>query len=658
MKNIIYVFLCLMLFSINGIAQSNLVLNAGFEENNYSANGSFELRKEGYLSNYWYNPLRKRSPHLFTSPERAVAKANSGNVAVGMILGGTKQAKTKYEYITGKLEKPLVKGKAYCVSFSMLLHRSSKWAATDVGVLFHHDEFLIANVAEPQSLEASLYANEGKVVTNTKWQQYNGYYVASGGEDYLSFGKFGEGESVEIKNLGLKPYFRLDGFQDDAYYQLDDISVIEYSETSDCGCAEPPVFRTDTINASNGLQPYLFALDASGSMRKEGVFDSLRNNLTELIEQLPFGTPVTFSTFSSEAKLLFSGKIGNNTAAELDSLLSKVELGSGTNVYSGLESAAKSWSSAGKDSARIILISDGAFTITNKIELLVKKEFENKGRKLTVVQIESKARGTEKLDPYMTSFVYVTPAELRSVIFQMYEVKSLSSVTCKCEREFSEIMNYHFVIDYSGSMSMHKGRAINAVSHLYEQVPQNAVVSITAFSKSATELYVGKKSEMTLSQLDILLSNYKVGGGTDPSPGVKHGLEIAKKMAQDRFSHLILITDLNENILNLKGGMKVHIQNTFNSIDLSVSTISVDLGSTMDFTISGRTQFDQTTSIFRNVSKAKFEKDLFETDRSACDYTTQVYHYNPVSEFAKKEAKKILKLLIHQLMSGGFPTGN
>jgi len=143
MKHIIYLFLGALLYSVSGVAQSNLVLNPGFEENRYSANGSMELRKQGFLTNNWYNPIRKRSPHLFTSPNRAVAKANTGSVAIGMILGGVKQAKTKYEYITGKLEKPLVKGEAYCISFNVLLHRSSKWAGTDIGVLLHHDEYLI-----------------------------------------------------------------------------------------------------------------------------------------------------------------------------------------------------------------------------------------------------------------------------------------------------------------------------------------------------------------------------------------------------------------------------------------------------------------------------------------------------------------------------------
>ncbi|MFT7614819.1 MAG: hypothetical protein ACI9J3_003806 [Parvicellaceae bacterium] len=121
-------------------------------------------------------------------------------------------------------------------------------------------------------------------------------------------------------------------------------------------------------------------------MRKNRVFDSLRDNLIELVELLPYGTPVTFSTFSSGSKFIFSVKIDQDTPGKVDELSSKIKLAGGTNVHAGLDEAAKSWASTGVDSASIILISDGGFTVSNKMEELVKNEFETKGRLLTVVQ--------------------------------------------------------------------------------------------------------------------------------------------------------------------------------------------------------------------------------------------------------------------------------
>ena len=57
----------------------------------------------------------------------------------------------------------------------------------------------------------------------------------------MSFGVFGELKSAKMTELGLKPYFQIDGYQGKAYYQLDDVSVVAITDSSDCGCADPIV---------------------------------------------------------------------------------------------------------------------------------------------------------------------------------------------------------------------------------------------------------------------------------------------------------------------------------------------------------------------------------------------------------------------------------
>ena len=657
MRILVY-FILLVIGLTNIVAQSNLVLNPGFENCPYPMGATRELKKAGYLANNWLSPLDKRSPHFYRAPERSVAKANSGKSAIGLMLGGSKKEKSKTEFITGELKTPLVKDKVYCISFHLLLHRSSNWSSSHIGILFHNEEHLIKDVTDLNTLEANLYANNSEFVTNSKWQKFNGYYVANGGEKYLSFGAFSESESIELKELGIRSDFQMDGMQGKAYYQLDDISVIPFSDTSDCGCADPPVMENIELNNANKLTPYLFAIDASGSMRKDGVFDSLRSNLKALVDKLPLGTPITFSTFSSSAKLLYSGKIEHNTSNEIDDLLSTVNLGGGTNVLAGLEKSSKSWSSEGVDSARVILISDGNFYVNNNIEALVKKDYEEKGRRLTMIHIDSKAKGGERLAPYQTSFIHISPTELKGAIFQLYKATNAGAVPCDCVNEYTDTMNYHFVVDYSGSMSKNKNRAIKVLNELYEQVPPTAVISITAFSQEATQLYIGRKSEISEMELNTLLENHIVKGGTDPTPGVKNGLDLAKEMSDKRFSHLIIITDLKSNLLNEKWEMSSDISKMSKEIDLAVSSVAVDLGTSKDIMLSGRAQFDISTGIFREVSKAKFEKDLFDTFRSACDYSTQPYHYNPANDEFKKDVKRSVKMIFRELMkSGGVSVG-
>ncbi|MCB9187787.1 MAG: VWA domain-containing protein [Flavobacteriales bacterium] len=650
MKWITYIAILFCFQSIG--AQKNLVINPGFEETNYTSNGTRQLKKVGYLSNYWYSPLHKRSPQLFMEPERSVAKANSGYNAIGMVLGSSKQEKTNTEFITGQLSQPLVKGQAYCISFSVLLHRSSKWAAADLGILLHHDRDLITNTEDLTSLKASLYAEDGKFVTATKWIRYNGYYVASGGEQFITLGKFGSSEAVEMKELGYEPYFQVDGLSSKAFYQFDDVTVIAQGEGVECGCAEPPLTEEEIQSDRNGLRPYLFALDASGSMKRGGVFDTLRINLVSLLEELPLGTPVTFSTFSSDASLIFSGRLDVNTSHKVDSLLGLIELKGGTSVLSGLENASRSWD-VGRDSARLILISDGSLTVSNSIEAFVKNQYESKGRMLTVIQIANKPKGAERLEPYQASFLQVALSELRSALFQMHHPTIQNAVACPCANIYTDTMNYHFVIDYSGSMKISKNRAKKAVLNLYEQAPPTAVISITAFSEEATQLFMGRKSDMSLDELEKLLESHNAKGGTDPAPGVKHGLSIAQNMASLRFSHLILVTDLEPLQLNENYGLKGEILKMSKNIDLAVSVATVDLESSIDLLVSGRSQFDITSGTFREVSKQKFEKDLFDTTRSGCDYTTQPYHYNPAGDIAKDASKKTLRLILRELLGVG-----
>lgn len=645
--------LFILILPLTLMAQDNLVLNSGFEMHDVIGPETHQIKGTDYLADNWYSPIR-RSPYLFVTPRRSVAKANGGRSAIGLILGSGKQEKTKFQYITGTLSEPLKKGQLYCISFSTILQRTSKWAATDVGILLHHDQKLLSDISDPTTLTASLYANNRGPVKGTKWDEFSGYYRASGGEKYISFGKFGNSDAVQMKDIGGDPYFEMDGFQTKAFYQLDDISVKAIADTADCGCAQdPPNFKEEEEIIETKYPPYLFALDASGSMKKEGLFDTLRQNLVGLLRLLPEGTPVSFVTFASTSRALYSGIVDENTPNTVDSILSKAALGGGTNVFGGLQLGYGSWESDYADSAKMVLISDGAFSVTPKIVGIVKDNYESKGRKLTIIQIGARASGMERLEPYMDAYIHTTASELGQVVTQLYQEQGgIGGIAynCECEEEYSDTMNYHFVIDYSGSMKQEKTRAITALRYLFERAPDNAMISITSFNQRAEELYVGKKSDITMAQLTIMLRMEQVGGGTDPVPGVNHALVLAESMAMNRYSHVILITDLSSLKLSRIRELSTSIQSTQRTIDLSACAITVDDNGL----IALRSQFDETSGNFLGVTKMKFEKDLFYTNRSSCDYTSQPYHYNPAKAIVKAESKKILLKTLKGIMESAL----
>jgi len=621
-------------------AQDNLVVNPGFEDDSPINRGVYKVKHGRGPIRAWRNPLRN-NPVLFITPKKAVAVAKSGYAAVGIILGSSKQNKTKFQSITGRLKTPLEKGETYCVSFNMLLHRTSRWAATDVGVLFHHDRKVVSDISDPQSLTASIYANDGNAVINTKWQKFSGYYKASGGEQFLSFGKFGTSNALQLKTIKQQQYFETDNYQSKAFYQVDDISVVKSTADSDCGCAEKLPNEEDSLYIPPALPPYLFALDASGSMKKGGLFDSLRVNLARFLDELPIGTPVTFTTFASSSRKLFAGRINENSSFIVDSLLSRAPIGGGTSVFAGLRMAYDSWDTPGPDSAKMVLITDGEFNVTPNVVDIIKTQYETEGRKLTLIQIGSRASVLSQVKPYMDSYIHTTPSELGQVVSQLHGQRGGAAgmaMPCDCIEEFSDTMNYHFVIDYSGSMAQEKMRAISAVKYLFDKIPDNAMISFTTFNRSADLLYQGKKSETTKEDLIRMLRREQTGGGTDPVPGIKYGLRLAKSTSEGRFSHLVLITDLTAPKLSKYIELSRDMKRSMKEFDLAGSTMTVDEGGF----VATYSQFDEATGNHVGVGRIKFEKDLFYTQRSSCNFTSQPYHYSPGKAAMKTHGKKVV----------------
>ena len=644
-----YLSIFSIIIAFFGAGQENLIKNSGFEDFTHKGKGVTKIKHNGNQVISWESSLNNHPIHYFV-PNKSVAIANSGSSAVGLVLGGSKHDKSDYEYITGELSKPLEMDKDYCISFSALLHRTSKWVATDVGVLLHRDHDLVSHIDDPTSLTATIYVNEGEPVRNTKWRQYNAYYRASGGEKYISFGKFGTNESVNVNDLDMKPYFELDGFQNEAYYQVDDFSVVEKKPGVDCGCADglPEVEEEDVQNPVKRA-PYLFALDASGSMKKGNLFDSLRINLVRFLEKLPIGSPVSFVTFSSSARPVWAGEIQENTPEYVDSLLQKSPIGGGTNVFLGLQLSYQSWPTTTPDSAKLVFISDGEFRVNPKIVDIVKQNHDDYGRKLILLQIGARASGLEELEPYMDGYYHTTASELSQAIDQITSGAAMSGdfVDCGCEEEFSEVMNYHFVVDYSGSMAEEKSRAVSAVQYLYQSVPDNAYVSFTIFNTQSNQLYAGPKTGLTMTRLSSMLMGSVTGGGTDPTPGVNSALNFAERHAKDHYTHLILVTDLSAMVLSWRKEMVKNIQDHGSRYDLSAGSIEV----AAEGLVTSRSEFDMITGRFIGISRTKFENDLFGTSKSSCDYTSQPYYYNPAKSYVKSGAKKFFATIFMALLN-------
>ncbi|MBP9990357.1 MAG: OmpA family protein [Bacteroidales bacterium] len=149
------------------------------------------------------------------------------------------------EYLQTQLKEPLVKGATYRLTFRVSLSEYSTGAIATIGGLFTNERITdttqgILMHRETKRISASVVQTintfyqpqvvnpKERILDDTKgWQQIEGTFVASGGEEFLSIGNF---LSASQSNLIFPD--SLENLLPGAYYYIDDIHLecIDYPE--------------------------------------------------------------------------------------------------------------------------------------------------------------------------------------------------------------------------------------------------------------------------------------------------------------------------------------------------------------------------------------------------------------------------------------------
>ena len=133
------------------------------------------------------------------------------------------------DYLQGKLYRKLTIGKSYCLSFYVSLAERSTYAINKIGAYLDDGSvdsvsictFPITNV-KPQ-----IYTND--VMADTmNWKKIEGTFTANGVEAFITIGNFFPKDSITY----YVPYLHLNS---DAYYLIDDVSVVESDLPADAG---------------------------------------------------------------------------------------------------------------------------------------------------------------------------------------------------------------------------------------------------------------------------------------------------------------------------------------------------------------------------------------------------------------------------------------
>jgi gliding motility-associated-like protein len=239
-KNTIYVaslFLSIVSIGIaNTYAQTNLVKNGGFEQNIKCPKNLTDSQTFNSLVGDWKSPT-SNSPKYFNScapissglsvPDNYAGSqiARSGVAYAGLSvftnpttydasLGKLRQ------YLQTKLNSPLKAGRSYY--FEMFVSKADSstmgYAVSNIGAYFSS-----SNLSRNDSFE---FAFTPQIVSTAflsdrlNWVKISGTYVASGGEQYLTIGRFGNEDATTVMNIN--------GFATrESYYYLDDVALID-----------------------------------------------------------------------------------------------------------------------------------------------------------------------------------------------------------------------------------------------------------------------------------------------------------------------------------------------------------------------------------------------------------------------------------------------
>lgn len=166
------------------------------------------------------------------------------------------------EYLQNKLVKPLKKDSFYC--FSLYVKLANQCAYTSNGLGIHFSKKPIKDLNEVIEEKPNLLLNENYLPYKTKWMALQCMYKAKGGERYATIGSF-----KKLNEIALTP---VNGHAAEAYYIIDDVSLIPVQDSTQCACnlevkkVDTKLVFYDTLTTDTGwiqnpTLGYTFVLD-------------------------------------------------------------------------------------------------------------------------------------------------------------------------------------------------------------------------------------------------------------------------------------------------------------------------------------------------------------------------------------------------------------
>ncbi|MBC7382929.1 MAG: OmpA family protein [Bacteroidia bacterium] len=227
-KNSASLFLVFLYVFLKAVHCQNIVPNGDFETHNHF----FSFRTLGDLSKW--EKANLTTPDYCTSAQNigGTQSAHSGSAYIGIVLSLDTITKYKYvEYIRVKLLKRLLANKNYCLSMYLSRSDNELFAVASLNyklsakkLISKKQVFIMAD--EYGSLQ---YSKDTILRDKKNWMAVCSKFSAIGDEIYLTIGYFNPDTKLIKVEKGRAKFYS-------AYYYIDDVSLIEVTDTNTCDC--------------------------------------------------------------------------------------------------------------------------------------------------------------------------------------------------------------------------------------------------------------------------------------------------------------------------------------------------------------------------------------------------------------------------------------
>ncbi len=276
-----------MLMSLIGMSQGNMIVNGSFET------VSKKIKGGGMIDNAsgWSSPTDAKADVFsanakadeYKTPVNMYGDADpmeGGRNYAGLMIYSYKDDAPR-QYLQAQLTEKMKEEKVYCVKMNVLLSMLSKYSSNNIGIYISKKP-LMAEEIEKYDIQPQIIHSQNRIFDEQfDWEPICQTYIADGGEEYITIGNFGSTESTDNGKV-KKPKGIIGTQARGAYYYIDDVSVMNMAGVESCDCELDA--GGHSINVVYSVETSTEAeVDKSGEVERTRVyFDDLSDLISEL----------------------------------------------------------------------------------------------------------------------------------------------------------------------------------------------------------------------------------------------------------------------------------------------------------------------------------------------------------------------------------------